>query len=110
MNKKFIITFVVLCPILVFLGFEISKMTNLHQNIKVIAETANNDKKYELNLRIILSIIAILFSVLSSLACFKIAKKRNIEALKWAKYGFFFNIWALIYLVFFSEEKNSKNA
>lgn len=110
MNKKLIITFVVLCVILAFLCFEISIMTNLHQNIKVITETANNDKNYEINLRIFLSIIAILFSVLSSLACFKIAKKRNIDSLKWAKYGFFFNIWALIYLLFFSEEKESKNA
>ena len=110
MNRKIIITFAILCSILAFLSFEIFNTTNFYEYIKTIAVKANNDENYEYNLRIILGGIGLIFPILSSVVCFKVAKRKNLEPLKWAKYGFMFNIFAVLYLLFFTQTNINKNA
>jgi len=45
----------------------------------------------------------LVFNGIFSWVCYRMAKRRNLPTEKWAKLGFFFTIWAAIWLYFFEE-------
>jgi len=50
--------------------------------------------------------LIISFNIFFSWACSRLAETRGKAKGKWAKYGFFFTIWAFIWLYFIEEPEN----
>ncbi len=106
MNKNFIIIAAILVLIVPLITFKVYFSTNLPEITNQFVEKIKNDKEYENIYRTTVSLIIFVLLSLNSAYCYKVAKRKNKNPWQWAKYGLFFNIWATMYLLFFTEDNN----
>lgn len=110
MNKRFrksMFLCAILAPILAFVILKLLFVTGLHDLSMGLFERMRTDQDLEIKLRIIFTILIVAMASLCSYSCFKIAVRKKLAPWKWAKYGLFFNILAIVYLVFFFEDKGA---
>lgn len=110
MNKKFAILSAILVPILLYVMFKVYFLTGLHEINMQIVDSIRRDEKLESHYRIFVSLFILVILSLNSLLCFQVAKKKNRDPWKWAKYGFIYNIWATIYLLLSSKDNDPASA
>jgi hypothetical protein len=105
--RKFMILCAILTPILAFVILKLFFVTGIHDLSMGLFERMRTNQDLEIKFRIIFTILIVSMASLCSCSCFKIAAKKKLDPWRWAKYGFFFNIWAIVYLVFFFEDKGA---
>ena len=109
MNKRFIIFVVILVPVVLLAMHKIYISTDLHEIYREMYERVKTDQDYARNYKIIVGILSVISLSVNSVICFKIAKKKNKDPQKWARYGLLFNIWAILYLLFFVDNDDTTN-
>jgi hypothetical protein len=100
----------ILVLIVPLITFKIYFSTGINETTIQIIDKIRNDKKLEYIYRTTVSLVVLVLLSLNSKYCYKVAKNKNKNPWQWAKYGFLFNIWATIYLLFFIEDNDSKSA
>ena len=108
MNKKFFLLSVLLSFIGAFILFKIVFLTGFDHSIREFVDIIKADKNSALKYRIAMSTVVMIFLSLNSYICFKLAKKKGKDPWKWARKGFLYSVYAIAYLLFFSDSKNDE--